>query len=325
MSSWLPSISYGNPTGGYWDPVTSTINWCEEDYYATPYAAEIVNTLTNLLFIYFAYLGIQSCRKHGHDTIFLVSFVGYLLVGTGSFLFHATLKYPMQLVDELSMIYTTCLMCYATFSYSRSRLFSLYLALFLLSLAIFITLYYHYLQDPAFHQNAYTILTAVVLTRSMYVMELNLRPRLKQSESEYKLLHKRSMTADEKLVSQGEDRRDRKILGMMWAMIAFGLTTFLGGFFIWNLDNVYCSKLRVWRRAIGLPWGILLEGHGWWHLMTGTGAYFYITWGIWLRHCLNGRQDEYDLSWPRFWSLPEIVRTKSVESDTRYDPSKKKI
>lgn len=177
----------------------------------------------------------------------------------------------------------------------------------------------------------------------MYVMELNLRPRLKQSESEYKLLHKRSMTADEKLVSQGDDRRDRKILGTMWAMIGFGLTTFLGGFFIWHLDNVYCSKLRVWRREIGLPWGILLEGHGWWyvqsflveegiadtvvrrHLMTGMGAYFYITWGIWLRHCLNGRQDEYELSWPRFWSLPEVVRTKSANGDARYDPSKKKI
>ena len=263
----------------------------------------------------------------------------------GSFLFHATLKYPMQLVDELSMIYTTCLMCYATFSYSRSRLFSLYLALFLLSLAIFITLYYHYLQDPAFHQVAYAILTAIVLTRSIYVMELNLRPRLKQSENEYKLLHKRSMTADEKTVSQGEDRRDRKILGMMWVMIGYGLTTFLGGFLIWHLDNVYCSKLRVWRRELGLPWGIVLEGHGWWydekaqpsrkedaantilyrHLMTGTGAYFYLTWGIWLRHCLNGRQDEYDLVWPRIWSLPEIVRTKSLNGHAPRDPSKKTI
>lgn len=59
--------------------------------------------------------------------------------------------------------------------------------------------------------------------------------------------------------------------------------------------------------------------------MTGTGAYFYITWGIWLRHCLNGRQDEYDLSWPRFWSLPEVVRTKSVNGDAQYDRPKKVI
>jgi dihydroceramidase len=47
------------------------------------------------------------------------------------------------------------------------------------------------------------------------------------------------------------------------------------------------------------------------HLMTGLGAYCYIVWGIWLRHCLNGRQDEYQLVWPHLFSLPEIVYVKS--------------
>ena len=46
--------------------------------------------------------------------------------------------------------------------------------------------------------------------------------------------------------------------------------------------------------------------------MTGLGAYYYITWGIWLRHCLNGRQEEYRLVWPSFFSLPEIVRSVDV-------------
>ncbi len=170
----------------------------------------------------------------------------------------------MQLVDELSMIYTTCLMCYATFSYSKSRQYAFMLALGLVSLAIFITLYYHYLQDPAFHQNAYAILTAVVLARSMYVMEFSLRPSLTQHEEKYKLEHKRPMTAEEKSVSLADDRRDTKILTSMWVMIAFGLGTFLTGFGIWHLDNEYCSTIRGWRRELGLPWGILLEGHGWW-------------------------------------------------------------
>ena len=170
----------------------------------------------------------------------------------------------MQLVDELSMIYTTCLMCYATFSYSKSRQFALILALSLVLLATFITLYYHYLQDPAFHQNAYAILTAVVLFRSMYVMEFSLRPSLTRKEEDYKLQRKRSMTADEKKVSRREGRRDQEILSTMWLMIASGLSIFLGGFAVWHLDNEYCSTLRRWRREIGLPWGILLEGHGWW-------------------------------------------------------------
>jgi dihydroceramidase len=47
------------------------------------------------------------------------------------------------------------------------------------------------------------------------------------------------------------------------------------------------------------------------HLMTGTGAYYYLVWGIWLRHCLNYRQDEYELSWPNFWTVPEVVKRRA--------------
>ncbi len=58
--------------------------------------------------------------------------------------------------------------------------------------------------------------------------------------------------------------RDVAILRTMWKMIACGLSAVACGFLIWNLDNEFCSTLRSWRREIGLPWGILLEGHGWW-------------------------------------------------------------
>ena len=51
--------------------------------------------------------------------------------------------------------------------------------------------------------------------------------------------------------------------------------------------------------------------------MTGTGAYFYVTWGIWLRHCLNGRQDEFRLVWPSVWSFPEVVRSNNTERSIR--------
>lgn len=171
---------------------------------------------------------------------------------------------PMQLIDELSMIYTTCLMNYATFSYSKSRLYGFTLALGLISLAIFITLYYHYLQDPSFHQGAYGILTAVMLARSMYVMEFNLRPSLRKNEQNFKLHYKKSMTADQKEVSRSDDLRNVQILSTMWVLILAGLSIFLSGFAIWQLDNIFCSTLRYWRRQIGLPWGIIMEGHGWW-------------------------------------------------------------
>lgn len=83
-----------------------------------------------------------------------------LLVGTGSFAFHSTLKCrsalrpknpltdprvdPMQLVDELSMIYTATIMCYATFSFAQSRLIRVVLGVGLVGLAVFITVGLHF-------------------------------------------------------------------------------------------------------------------------------------------------------------------------------------
>ncbi|CAK3958988.1 alkaline dihydroceramidase Ydc1 [Lecanosticta acicola] len=318
MPSWLPSIPYGpEKEHGFWTPHTATIDWCEENYYATPYAAEIVNTLTNLLFMWLAFEGMLNCYRHSHDRIFFVTFAGYLLVGSGSFAFHATLKYPWQLVDELSMIYTTCLMTWASMEHSRPLGFKILVGVIVFGLAVFITLYYHYLQDPTFHQNAYAILTAFVLLRSMYMMEMNIRPYFRKRHVEHERVQKSSSaSAAEKAEEQRQDDRDRWILKKMWTIIAFGMTVFLGGYGIWNLDNMYCQQLRGWRREIGLPWGVLLEGHGWWHLGTGLGAYYYIVWGVWLRHCLNGRQDEYDLHWPRtFSSIPRIVRKQPVHQN----------
>ena len=224
----------------------------------------------------------------------------------------------MQLVDELSMIYTTCLMFWATFAHKRVPAIQILLGILSASLALFITGYYHYLQDPTFHQNAYAILTAIVLFRSMFVMEVNIRPFYRRRHEQHKKVLKSDRVSDSaKAEERRKDRRDTEILKMMWTMIAVGLSVFLGGFGIWTIDNVHCSSLRAWRREIGLPWGVLLEGHGWWHLMTGLGAYFYITWGIWLRHCLNGRQDEFELVWPSmFTSVPRVERRKALSNGT---------
>ncbi|KAH8177745.1 ceramidase domain-containing protein [Sarocladium implicatum] len=250
MGISLPSLPYGQSGSGFWGQKTSTLNFCEEDYVLSHYCAELCNTVTNAIFLYLGVKGVRSCLNNGHPSIFAVAFIGYATVGTGSVLFHATLKYPMQLVDELGMIYTTCLMMYASFSFQRSRTVASWLAIGLLGLAAFITAYYHKTKDPVFHQVVYAILTAIILFRSMWIMESQLRPMLKVKDQQYA----------------------RAVLGTMWRMIATGIGVFLGGFFIWNLDNIFCDQARGYRRAIGLPWGVFLEGHAWWHLMTGLGG-----------------------------------------------------
>jgi dihydroceramidase len=156
-------------------------------------------------------------------------------------------------------------MCYASFSYSRPLGVRIALATFLIGLAIFITLYYHYLGDPVFHQVAYAILTTIVVLHSMYTMETTLRPKRRKTREEDRLAReKKGLAVPTGERQEYENKRDLKTLRTMWFMVVYGLSMFLGGFFIWNLDNIYCSQLRTWRRYVGLPWGVLLEGHGWW-------------------------------------------------------------
>jgi dihydroceramidase len=141
-----------------------------------------------------------------------------------------------------------------------------------------ISVYYHYLQDPTFHQNAFALLTVGILFRSFYMMERYVRDL------------------------------DPVSVNRMWKMVTWGVSIFLTGFGLWNLDNAYCTSLRSWRRDVGMPWGILSEGHGWWHLLTGCGAYYELVYGIYLRYCLDRRQNEYQLVWPSLFSLPSVKR-----------------
>ncbi|KAK2807621.1 hypothetical protein FQN51_000058 [Onygenales sp. PD_10] len=301
---FLPSIPYSEAADGFWSPVTSTLNWCEEDYYFTPYAAEIVNTLTNLVFVFLGCKGISNCIRNGHDPVFLVAFISYVVIGIGSTCFHATLKYSMQLLDELSMIYTTCVLFYAVFSFGRPGHSAVLLGLSITALAVFITGYYHYLQNPVFHQNAFGFLIAAVVSRGIYAMEYIIRPSRRTNAN--------SKLDDGNVTDQAEqeklDRRDEQILKEMWKLVSCGIGAIAVGFLIWNLDTIFCGSFRRWRRQIGLPWGILLEGHGWWHIFTGIAGYINVTWAIWLRYCLNGKQGEVKLVWPSLLSIPVLER-----------------
>jgi dihydroceramidase len=52
--------------------------------------------------------------------------------------------------------------------------------------------------------------------------------------------------------------------------------------------------------------------------MTGIGSYFYIVWAIWLRLCLNEKQDEFMLHWPSMClSLPEVIPIASFKESNR--------
>lgn len=123
-----------------------------------------------------------------------------------------------------------------------------------------------------------------------------------------------------------------------------GIAWFLTGFFIWNMDNIYCHNLKAARNFLLLPWAIVLEGHGWWHLFTGLGkhiivvhngtwliprlirgqgAYYFIIWRVWLIRCLDAGEPNFHLRWPStFTSVPQVVPRRAGEEHVYRDPKK---
>lgn len=57
-------------------------------------------------------------------------------------------------------------------------------------------------------------------------------------------------------------QRGQVIIREMRWIVAMGFITCAAGIAAWKVDNIRCSDLVRWRHEVGLPWGILLEGHG---------------------------------------------------------------
>jgi hypothetical protein len=87
----------------------STVDWCEQNYILSEYVAEYWNTLTGLCLIlsgiwYYKNYSSWINENHLHKYTFIRISALLVFVGIGTMLFHSTLYYPFQLLDELPMI-----------------------------------------------------------------------------------------------------------------------------------------------------------------------------------------------------------------------------
>ncbi|XP_064297573.1 alkaline ceramidase 3 [Phalacrocorax carbo] len=231
---------------GYWGPPTSTLEWCEENYAVSYYIAEFWNTVSNLIFILPPIYGaIQTC-KDGLEKRYLAAYLCLTAVGLGSWCFHMTLKYEMQLLDELPMIYSCCVFVYCLYECFKYKNTVNYPLLFLLiTYSFVVSIIYLNLKEPVFHQIMYGTLVSIIVLRSVYIV-LWVYPWLR---------------------------------GLGYT----SLTVFLMGFFLWNVDNIFCDKLRALRERMPPVVGAVTQFHAWWHILTGLGSYLHILLSLYTR------------------------------------------
>ena len=95
---------------GYWGEITSNIDFCEENYEISYYVAEFFNAISSFVFCiipFIAYWEQKKLRSYRFriPVRFFFVYLATILLGIGSFLFHASLKRTAQLLDESPMLF----------------------------------------------------------------------------------------------------------------------------------------------------------------------------------------------------------------------------
>lgn len=262
------------PVSGFWDEVTATIDWCEENYVVSHYVAEAANTISNSGFILLAGYTFYSALKNKLEKRFALVSLGFGIVGIGSWLFHMTLKYEFQLLDELPMVYATCIPAWSVFSEGTSKKKSMSIGIGVAFGAQLLTAIYLYYKDPTIHQVAYALLNVAVILKGIFLTREKVKDPIAKKH--------------------------------LYKCMILGVGIFLLGYFLWNLDVHFCSNWIDIRHYVGMPYGFFFELHAWWHLLTGTGVYFYVVYLEYLRIFLIHEEDNYKYV-EHFGFIPEVV------------------
>ena len=240
---------------GYWGPPTSTLDWCEANYEVSRFIAEFWNTITNLSMIIPPLYGIIQCYRQGLENIHILNYALLLLTGIGSWMFHMTLLFEMQLLDELPMVWGASCMLYTLYitevPLRKQRQFA---GMVIIVYAATLTISYLIIQNPLYYQILYGVLISGYILLGI--------------------------------------RKNCRISGEAAGVLYFGgLILYAIGFAFWNIDTKFCGLITSTRNSRTLKHGFLAflspltQLHGWWHVMAGYAGYINIT--LCIKHRLN--------------------------------------
>jgi dihydroceramidase len=231
-------------SSGYWEPHSSSIDFCESNYLHSLYAAEPHNVWSSVLGI--AMMGVlglwQSLRIAGpiSERRVKVAFAVLVLTGLGSAGLHGTLHWTFQSSDELPMIYfmLALLYCDAEVDAATGKQKYRWLAPATIATAVCNTVVYYTFQQLYWvFLVTFSTTVGVHIAWSLYLVSRSKSPII-----------------------------TRIFVTMAISYLFIGSTA-------WVLDMILCNS-GVLDMADALP-GILkgLTPHVVWHLAAGLGGY----------------------------------------------------
>ncbi|KII63150.1 Alkaline ceramidase 3 [Thelohanellus kitauei] len=231
-------IIYGNPAfnkPGYWDPVTALIDWCEENYIQNRFIAEYWNTISNVGYFL---LFLATLKKLKTDDFHHFNYsIAIMILAIGSGLYHATLSYEAQLLDECPMILIGVTMMFDALSLFKVRFF--YPGNFVTKISpLLITLAICIANEKLRSKVFFQTLFGIIIFSSFFIIGL---------------------------ANRKSNRSNRNISRALFIAVF--------GFVLWIVDSQFCEQIIQIRRNSKLL-GVLLQGHMWWHLLTALSGYY---------------------------------------------------
>jgi hypothetical protein len=264
----------------------SSINWCELDYFNSEYIAEYWNTLTGVFLCassIYAYF-----RNNGVTTLYYSNALLFV-VGIGTMMFHGTLIYIWQLLDEIPMmlivieyyrILTTELLLI-----NHIQIYTLnYTILYSLMPVIIASYYIHPKLQVLLFQGGLALCIMLLfytcynintklnkifykINPFNYVDEFTYPTLNTESEINYTYKHKKKrrsiFTFNKNVIdttnSVDEFRKYAKLKTHIKYHSYQGIYLLIFSLLVWNIDNHYCQHY--------------IELHAIWHITTSLGMY----------------------------------------------------
>ena len=243
----------GNSSGGYWEPHTSSIDFCESNYLLMDHIVEPHNVWSSIIGL--SLVGIFGIL-YGNPTKewrFTIVYVTLIVIGIGSACLHGSLHWCFQSADELPMIYLVIGAFYAILEVDspRGRPKYPHLSTYLLLLSVINTAVYYKFQQY------YIIFLATFNALVIGLLYLHVQIALR--------LHNENKIGKENI------NNTIALRFYLWHYIAYiGVASPS-----WILDQFYCGYLLPLYNKMPFP----LQGmtlHVVWHICAGYGAHLFI-------------------------------------------------
>lgn len=251
-------------TEGYWGKPDADFNWCEPDYQYTFYIAEPFNTFSSFFYVLATVFGIVFHSQHKIEQFyyFLLSILTWM--GLGSVAFHASLRYKMQLLDELPMHWLVTFSSYAM--WRRHTGPKKIEVLTMLAIEIFLLVGSYMTAREDFVHEIFRGTMAASFAYcfvSVFVLGASLSQEIDSMLTQ---------------INKTEHHDAQKFFQRIFKFMVLGLVS-------WIADVAYCPILHS--LPFNLPYPQL---HMFWHLFSSLAIYHLSITIFWHRHLLNKQQ-----------------------------------